>query len=309
MTNEQIAETKKVLADLKKFLAVKASEGEHAEILEHVQANAAELARACGVSETVWHEGIEKVLEYISTSAATLQGLEAFVRGIFAQDNGLETLAAREVVQRADVLDYLNAHSAALVKAFGSHDGEAVVARLKSCAKMAGGLPDIAERAKWRIEALDGLLTKRLLDTVKDRSEKLREKSKGSALETAQAAADELSASVRLDYAYGQHEMHVPIAAILKQALTSGHSDLFEFRWPMLPNEVIRIPQSTLRQIKALRKKDLEAWVTAKGLHVRWNGRRGGLNLLPHAAPVTIEPTVVLVAPARHARHAQQAAS
>lgn len=288
------AETK-VLADLKKFITVKASEGGHAEILEHVQANAAELARACGVSETVWHEGIEKLLAYISTSVTELEVLATFVRA--------KSGVSDDAKVSLEVVEYLNAHSAPLVKAFGGLDGEAVVARLKACARHEG-LPDIAERARWRIETLNGLLAKRLLDTVKDRSEKLREERKGSALETAQAAADELSANVRLDYAYGQHEMHVPIAQILKLALTSGKSDLFEFRWSMLPNEVIRIPQSTLRQIKALRKKDLEAWVTAKGLHVRWNGRRGGLNLRPYEARVTVEPTVALVAPSLRAHDA-----
>lgn len=311
MTNEQIAETKKALSELKKFLTVKASEGAHAEVLEHVQANAAELARACGVSETVWHEGIEKVLAYIVESASALEALATFARekSIVSDEFVLAhpVTIARTKEAAKEVVEYLSVNSAPLVKAFGSLGGEAEVARLKACASMTGLAP-VAVHAEQRIKTLDGLLTQRLLETVKDRLEKVREKSEDSALETAQAAADELSASVRFDYFAGQHEMHVDLDAILKRALTSGQSDYFEFRWAMLPHElagdhvrevVVRIPQTLLRKIKALRKKDLEAWVTEKGLHVRWNNRRGGLLLRSHAGPKTLKPTVVLVAPSR----------
>lgn len=117
----------------------------------------------------------------------------------------------------------------------------------------------------------DSSLACRLLETIR-RSEALqRNRRKETRAKAAQASVDALATLVRWE----GDKIHVDILSILSSALTK-RNDLLMFT---CDDFTVGVYQAPLFGISKLKKRDLTAFVDAKGLHIRWT--TGGLNLFP----------------------------
>jgi len=117
----------------------------------------------------------------------------------------------------------------------------------------------------------DSSLACRLLETIR-RSEALqRNRRKETRAKAAQASVDALATLVRWE----GDKIHVDILSILSSALTK-RNDLLMFT---CDDFTVGVYQAPLFGIAKLKKRDLTAFVDAKGLHIRWT--TGGLNLFP----------------------------
>ncbi len=117
----------------------------------------------------------------------------------------------------------------------------------------------------------DSSLACRFLETIR-RSEALqRNRRKETRAKAAQASVDALATLVRWE----GDKIHVDILSILSSALTK-RNDLLMFT---CDDFTVGVYQAPLFGIAKLKKRDLTAFVDARGLHIRWT--TGGLNLFP----------------------------
>jgi hypothetical protein len=116
----------------------------------------------------------------------------------------------------------------------------------------------------------DSALACRLLETIRQSAALQRDRRKAGRAETAQASADAL-ASVAT---WSGDQAEVDILSILSSCLTK-RQDLMVFTTGTF---TIAVYQAVLFDLAKLKKRDLTAFVDAKGLHIRW--KTGGLNLV-----------------------------
>jgi hypothetical protein len=117
----------------------------------------------------------------------------------------------------------------------------------------------------------DSSLACRLLETIR-RSEALhRDRRKEARSKAAQASADALASVARWE----GDQAHVDIISVLSSALTK-RNDLLVFA---CDDFSVGIYMAPLFDIAKLKKRDLTAFVDAKGLHIRWT--TGAINLFP----------------------------
>lgn len=128
----------------------------------------------------------------------------------------------------------------------------------------------------------DAALSVRMLETIRKAEELQRDIKKSGRATAAQATADALASMVT----WHGEEAHFDMASLLSSCLTK-RNDLLVFTTDSF---TVSFYMSPLFDLKKLRKRDLTAFVDAKGLHVRW--RTGGLNLRPqvdaHAEKIVI---------------------
>ncbi len=121
----------------------------------------------------------------------------------------------------------------------------------------------------------DSSLACRLLETIR-RSEALqRDRRKEQRAKAAQASADAIASMARWE----EDRVHVDILSVLASALTK-RNDLLMFT---CDDFTIGVYQAPLFDIAKLKKRDLTAFVDAKGLHIRWT--TGAINLFPQIDP------------------------
>ncbi len=117
----------------------------------------------------------------------------------------------------------------------------------------------------------DSSLACRLLETI-HRSKALHDsRRKEARAKAAQASADALASMARWE----GDQAHVDIISVLASALTK-RNDLLVFA---CDDFSVGIYMAPLFDIAKLKKRDLTAFVDAKGLHIRWT--TGAINLFP----------------------------
>jgi hypothetical protein len=117
----------------------------------------------------------------------------------------------------------------------------------------------------------DSSLACRLLETIRRSGALQRNRRKEARAKAAQASVDALAAMVRWE----DDKAHVDIRSILGSALTK-RNDLLVFT---TDDFAVGVYMAPLFDIAKLKKRDLTAFVDAKGLHIRWS--TGGINLFP----------------------------
>jgi hypothetical protein len=117
----------------------------------------------------------------------------------------------------------------------------------------------------------DAALAVRLLETIRRAETMQRDLRKTSRAKAAQASADALASTARWEGETAQ----VDILSLLSSMLTK-RNDLLVFT---CDDFTVGVYMSPLYDLAKLKKRDLTAFVDAKGLHIRW--RTGGLNLCP----------------------------
>lgn len=257
----------KTIRDLKKFIELKSAEKAWDEIVDHVRENSAEIGEAFGTTEERFLEAVEKRISESQEHRAILNDCLDVCVSVGRQEFARGT---------SPVSVFARANEAALKAAFGPHN------RLW---RTAFGELLIAAYAPWcegivrgRLAQFDTWLADSIVASAKVRAKKLTGAKKLAAQSTAQAAADHFSESVRIE----SGDMVFDIMALMQSCLTTDKDLRFVFSCYAFD---VAIPQARLLAIKALKKKDLSAWVDKDGLHVRWNrvdGRaRGGFNFRP----------------------------
>ncbi len=123
----------------------------------------------------------------------------------------------------------------------------------------------------------DSALAVRMLETVRKAEAKQRDLKKEARARAAQASADALASMASWD----GERVRVDLLSLLSSVLTK-RQDLLVFT---TDDFTVSVYQAALFDLAKLKRRDLTAFVDAKGVHVRW--KTGGLNLLskvdPHA--------------------------
>lgn len=135
----------------------------------------------------------------------------------------------------------------------------------------------------------DAALAVRLLETIRKAEALQRDTRKTARATAAQASADALASMVK----WHGEEAHFDMASLLSSALTK-RNDLLVFTTDSF---TVSFYMSPLFDLARLKKKDLTAFVDAKGLHIRW--KTGGLNL--HSQIDRDADRIVMSLPARTA--------
>jgi hypothetical protein len=117
----------------------------------------------------------------------------------------------------------------------------------------------------------DRALSVRMLETIRKAEALQRDTKKVGRATAAQASADALASMTRWD----GETAHVDIMSLLSSVLTK-RTDLLVFTCDSF---TVGVYMSPLYDLAKLKKRDLTAFVDAKGVHIRW--RTGGLNLCP----------------------------
>lgn len=117
----------------------------------------------------------------------------------------------------------------------------------------------------------DRALSVRVLETIRQAEALLRDTKKKGRATAAQASADALASMA----VWKGETVHVDIMSLLSSVLTK-RTDLLVFTCEAFTTSVYMSP---LYDLAKLRKRDLTAFVDAKGVHIRWAGGKGGLNL------------------------------
>jgi hypothetical protein len=111
----------------------------------------------------------------------------------------------------------------------------------------------------------------RLLETIRKSEALQKDRSKQARAKAAQASADALASMAQWE----GDKAHVDILSVLASALTK-RNDLLVFA---CDDFSVGIYMAPLFDIAKLKKRDLTAFVDAKGLHIRWG--TGAINLFP----------------------------
>lgn len=117
----------------------------------------------------------------------------------------------------------------------------------------------------------DASLSVRMLETIRKAEAVQRNVKKTARATAAQASADALASMV----SWKGEEAHLDMVSLLSSCLTK-RNDLLVFTTDSF---TISFYMSPLFDLAKLKKRDLTAFVDAKGLHIRW--KTGGLNLCP----------------------------
>lgn len=117
----------------------------------------------------------------------------------------------------------------------------------------------------------DSSLACRLLETIRKCEALQRDSRKEERAKAAQASADALASMARWE----GEKAHVDILSVLASALTK-RNDLLVFT---CDDFSVGIYMAPLFDLAKLKKRDLTAFVDAKGLHLRW--KTGAINLFP----------------------------
>lgn len=133
----------------------------------------------------------------------------------------------------------------------------------------------------------DAALAVRLLETIRKAEALQRDTRKVARATAAQASVDALASMVK----WHGEEAHFDMASFLSSILTK-RNDLIVFTSDSF---TVSFYMSPLFDLARLKKRDLTAFVDAKGLHIRWG--RGGLNLRPQIDPHA--DRIVMALPAR----------
>jgi hypothetical protein len=140
----------------------------------------------------------------------------------------------------------------------------------------------------------DEQIVRRLLTTVKSFERRRREKKAAGKVSSAQESANQLGA----DAIWENERAHLDMSTLFASLVTKSKALLVFAEQGF---EVAVYMQALLGLTK-LKKQDLTGWVDAKGLHVRWNGGKGGLDLKPQIdrdaerITVTLSPRTVAIA-------------
>lgn len=119
----------------------------------------------------------------------------------------------------------------------------------------------------------DAAFSVRMLETIRKAEALLRDTKKTARSTAAQASADALASMAR----WNGEMAHVDIMSLLSSVLTK-RNDLLVFTCESF---TVGVYMSPLYDLAKLKKRDLTAFVDAKGVHIRWAGGKGGLNLFP----------------------------
>jgi len=119
----------------------------------------------------------------------------------------------------------------------------------------------------------DAALSVRMLETIRKAEALLRDTKKKGRATAAQASADALASMAK----WNGETAHVDIMSLLSSVLTK-RTDLLVFTCESF---TVGVYMSPLYDLAKLKKRDLTAFVDAKGVHIRWSGGKGGLNLCP----------------------------
>ena len=119
----------------------------------------------------------------------------------------------------------------------------------------------------------DAAFSVRMLETIRKAEVLLRDTKKAARSTAAQASADALASMAR----WNGETAYVDIMSLLSSVLTK-RNDLLVFTCESF---TVGVYMSPLYDLAKLKKRDLTAFVDAKGVHIRWAGGKGGLNLRP----------------------------
>lgn len=119
----------------------------------------------------------------------------------------------------------------------------------------------------------DAALSVRMLETIRKAEALQRDTKKAGRARAAQASADALASMAKWD----GETVQIEIMSLLSSVLTK-RNDLLVFTCEAFTTSVYMSP---LYDLAKLRRRDLTAFVDAKGVHIRWAGGKGGLNLCP----------------------------
>lgn len=119
----------------------------------------------------------------------------------------------------------------------------------------------------------DAALAVKLLETIRRAEAMQREARKITRAKAAQATADALVSMAKWD----NEKAYLDMVSLLASALTK-RNDLMLFTSDSF---TVGIYMAPLFDLAKLRKRDLTGFVDAEGLHLRWAGGKGGLNLKP----------------------------
>ena len=119
----------------------------------------------------------------------------------------------------------------------------------------------------------DSALAVRMLETIRKSEATQRDVKKEGRARAAQASADALASMATWD----GERVQVDLLSLLSSVLTKRH-DLLVFTTDEFTTSVYQAPLFDLAKLK---RRDLVAFVDAKGLHIRW--KTGGVNLLPRS--------------------------
>lgn len=282
---------KKALATLKKFVVAKQSEEAHDEILAHVTANIFEVSEALGYAP-------EHVVEVLASESAAVEAhiaaLELFAQYLATFPDSSVVLARGESKQvTAALTEYLRSNALSMMAALEIEIGpDGKDDELFKFADHRHSLVIVPERiARWR-----RYVTRRFVETISHVGRDLSAAARDEELEHARQAAKDLGARVvDGDLVFDAAKM---LATCL---LGSRNGDTTAF----LSNTtgVVYIPTDRLRDVRALKKKELDARVRVERgrafLQLSWPnamGRRGFLRLFGKAPArdarvVMIEPS------------------
>ena len=123
----------------------------------------------------------------------------------------------------------------------------------------------------------DAALAVRLLGTLRSAEATLRANKRKGRAAAAQVAANALASTTTFEDGRAQLDILPLLATVLTK-----RADLLVFT---CDDFTVDVHQGPLFDIARLKRRDLTAFVDAEGLHLRWRGGRGGLNLRSHADP------------------------
>lgn len=160
-------------------------------------------------------------------------------------------IAKSNAVEQSEIREYVAEHLFDLARAF-CVSTETIIRALDN-------VPD------------DVALAVRMLETIRKTEALQRDIKKTGRATAAQASADALASMVK----WHGEEAHLDMVSLLSSCLTK-RNDLIVFTTDSF---TVGIYMSPLFDLAKLKKRDLTAFVDARGLHIRWPS--GGLNLRP----------------------------